>query len=152
MYTETFTKTVEKECKDNLAPDCASDRKMFFYGAMGVAALILVATLLKMIFGFPKLLFNFRSMEILGKPARRFFMFVVPFVFSVLQIVLLGSFLLTFIVYMTSGGNINVAAGRKPSLTQPNSTCPRSARLSSPGTPTTDPSPSSTSGFFSCPS
>lgn len=78
---------------------------------VGVCAIIALHALFKLLFGFPKLFFNFNSMALLGQPIRRVFVFFVPFFFSIIQICVVGATLVVFTLFMTSGTNINIQAG-----------------------------------------
>jgi hypothetical protein len=102
----------QKECQDEISGgSCAGMRKNFLFAMVGGCGLIAVYSILKLLFGFPKLLFNFNSMEILAAPIRRVFVFIVPFAFNLIQIAVIGITMVLFTLFMTSGYNINVPTG-----------------------------------------
>jgi hypothetical protein len=101
----------EKECADSVSSDCAGDRKNFLYLMVGLCCLMGLYSLFKMLFNFPTVFFNFTTMNYLGGPIKRIFIFFVPLIFSFIQIAVIGVTMILFLLFMTSGYNVNVPAG-----------------------------------------
>lgn len=78
---------------------------------MAICAILAFWSLLKMLFNFPTVFFNFTCQNYIGGPTKRVFIYFVPLVFSFIQIAVIGLTMVLFVLFMTSGYNINVPTG-----------------------------------------
>lgn len=78
---------------------------------VGGCGLLGVYSLLKMVFNFQTIFFSFTSQTYIGGPIKRVFVFFVPFFFSLIQFGVIAVSMLLFVLFMTSGYNVNVPSG-----------------------------------------